>query len=1259
MRPEPRFTGTNRFQIIRQLGQGGMGVVYEALDRQRRMRVALKTLRRVEPHDLYQLKAEFRSLADLQHPNLVRLEELCCEEGDWFFTMELVHGTGFLSYVRGSAAGGESHDDPERVDRYLGDTLTGEERALASPAVGPSLRLPRHGQVTRRALQFDEDRLRGAMRQLVLAVSAIHEAGKLHRDIKPSNILVTTDDRVVLLDFGMVTGATPADQSQDGGMVGTVAYMAPEQAASQPVGPAADWYSVGVVLYQALCGQLPHEGSLLAILIGKQRHQPPPPGQLAPGVPRDLDELARDLLQRDPADRPNGDEVQARLGAATWSSRRRRSATMSRPLPFVGRGPELDRLQDAFDEILAGRHVSVLVTGESGVGKSALVRQFCDRLAASERNVLVLEGRCYEKESVPYKAFDGIVDALMRFILHLDTDQASALLPSDASHLGRLFPVLRRIPVVERLPDRQLIDPQQVRNRALAAFRDLLARVRQRMPLVLVIDDFQWADADSMALLGELLHAPPPMLLVMTARPARGATASDRDSTDGDGPVDALPASTWRVDLRTLAPHEAEELAERMIARAHGLGGVTPGDVAREAGGHPLFLLELVRHLELTGGEPGGDLHLDEALFARASRLPRDARSLLEVIAVAGEPVPQGQVAQAAGLEPGEAHGHLSLLRAASLVSSGAGGFDRIEAYHDRVREAMLEHMEADSRRAHHAAWARVLEATGEVPEALVRHLWAAGDGEGAAQRAVAAAGQAVKVLAFDQAARLYRIALDLGHPEKPQRRRLLVALGEALESGGRGREAAEAYLAAADGAEPSTRRTCQRRAAEQLLICGHIEQGLKVIEDLLGSVGTHLPRSASGALFTLLWERIRLRVRGFRWKERHENEIPPADLLRADIHRAVGVGLAMVDTVRGAAFQSRATRLTLRLGERKRICLALATEAGFVATSGDLAKVGRLVEPAAAIAASQSDPLLTAYMHAVRGVSTYLAGQFHRGYQECTRGLDVLIQQTVGTTFERNTLRYFQVASLMHMGQLTELRRLLADYLRDAWRRGDRYALTSLTRMVSHAWLTDDDPEAMRQRLSSTDWVPPAGVYHLQHFYDFRAATELDLYEGRIDPAGDGWRRPLWDLRRSGLMRIEIQRHETHWLLARLFLAQAAGGGGKRPLARAGRLARQLDRGRCPYTRSWAALVRAGVDSLRGRGPAAVGHLERARELAVANDQELVAACAAWRLGTRIEAAQGSSPSSAAGDWFARQGVANPERMCAVIAPGFRDRSV
>jgi serine/threonine protein kinase len=203
---EQRIGRDGRFELVRRIGEGGFGTVFEAIDRRYDCRVALKALRRDHAAAIMRFKQEFRSLADVAHPNLVRLYELFADGEVWFFTMELIEGTDFFSWVR---PGGE---EPP-ADRLASGIFVG--------------RAP-----------LDEERLRTALVQLARGLGALHAAGKVHRDIKPANIRVTPAGRVALLDFGLIAEAHPDDRSSFESVVGTAVYMAPEQANGSQARPA-------------------------------------------------------------------------------------------------------------------------------------------------------------------------------------------------------------------------------------------------------------------------------------------------------------------------------------------------------------------------------------------------------------------------------------------------------------------------------------------------------------------------------------------------------------------------------------------------------------------------------------------------------------------------------------------------------------------------------------------------------------------------------------------------------------------------------------------------------------------------------------------------------------------------------------------------------------------------------------------------------------------------------------------------------------
>ncbi len=327
--------------------------------------------------------------------------------------------------------------------------------------------------LARRSRPLQLIRLRRGLTQLVAAVASLHRAGLLHRDIKPSNIMVTAEERLVLLDFGLAAelGGDDAYLSIDANLVGTVAYMSPEQASVQRVTQASDCYSVGVVLYEALTGRVPFAGSALDILLAKREQDPPPPSVLVAEVPEDLNQLCVDLLQRNAEDRPTAEAILQRLTAAgveTYRATVAAAATIEKT-PLVGRDQHLATLQACYGEMGQGQAVLVFVHGNSGMGKSALLQEFCDRVRR-QAPAVVLSGRCYEQESVPFKALDSLIDSLCNYLRRLPRAEADVLMPRDIQALMRVFPVLGRVEAVYDAPRRSLegLDQQELRRRAVS-----------------------------------------------------------------------------------------------------------------------------------------------------------------------------------------------------------------------------------------------------------------------------------------------------------------------------------------------------------------------------------------------------------------------------------------------------------------------------------------------------------------------------------------------------------------------------------------------------------------------------------------------------------------------------------------------------------------------------------------------------------------------------------------------------------------------
>jgi tRNA A-37 threonylcarbamoyl transferase component Bud32 len=1210
------------YDVLGEVGRGGMGVVYRVRERQRGRIMALKTLQGMNPAALLRFKQEFRALAGVTHPNLVSLYELMCDRGQWLFTMEFVAGVDFLDYVRAGVA--------------------------------PS------GQLVR---------ARAALRQLAQGVAALHAAGRLHRDIKPRNVLVTPEGRVVLLDFGLAAELDQAGlhQSTEQHLLGTIAYMSPEQAAAQPVSPATDWYSVGVMLYEVLTGRLPLQGGALQLLQDKQTVDPPAPHELVPDVPEDLDRLCMELLRRHPAARPTGAEILRRLDWATPGDNAGWPRVVepvppprSRPL-FVGREGHLATLAEAFAAVRRGETVGVSVYGPSGAGKSALLQHFLDGLG-EHAEAVVLAGRCYEQESVPYKALDSLIDALSRYLGHLPMADAQALLPRDVLHLARVFPVLQRVQAVAKAPSRPVesADPHEARRRAAVALRELLARLGDRQPLVLFIDDLQWGDLDSAALLADLLRPPdPPVLLLLGAYRSEDVPVSPFLRAYLE-PQTGAAALVVRHDLvvDALTPGEAQDLAMTLIGRSDPDTRTQAEAIARESGGNPFFVYELVQHVRGQAGREGvvlSQVALDEVLWSRIVQLPEEARHLLEVVAAAGRPVRDADACRAAGVV--EERAALATLQSGRLIRTRRR---EIDTYHDRVRETMLAHLDPAALSDCHRCLAETLESGGATdPEVLAVHFQGAGQAERAGRYFAAAAAQAAQALAFEHAARLYRQALQLSSTDAQEERELRVRLADALANAGRGADAAREYLAAAASASIKEGLEFRRRAGLQYLVSGHVDDGIRALRPVLSAVGMRLATTPLRALLALLFRRTQLWLRGVGFRQRLPGQIPAADLERIDICWSVAVGLVIIDPIRSAPFSSRGLLLALKAGEPFRIARALAIEAALVASAGGWAQRRgvRLLKVAEDLARRLDEPYARGMVTMMTGCFEFLEGRWKTGLEHCDRAEKIFRDHCIGANWELDTAHTFSLWSLNFMGQVVELRGRWHQLVLEARTRGDLYALANLPYNMALVRLAAEDVGEARRELHEalSQWTQEG--YHIQHHNALLAQVQIELYSGNATAAWEQVTKNWPAFSRALLARVQCVRIQMRQMRAYSALAAAVTASNPKPLLHAAkRDARRFRSEQLPWADGLDRYIRAALAVQSGDDGAARRLLDQAITAFESINMGLYAAATRRRLGQMIGGAEGQALMAEADAWMARQTIRNPARMAAVFAPGFPD---
>ncbi|MBX3269783.1 MAG: protein kinase [Sandaracinaceae bacterium] len=870
----------HRYEDLGPLGEGGMGAVRRVRDAARQEIVAQKRIHVPDPAERLRFKREFRAIERLLHPNLVRLHELGEDAQGPYFTMELVEGVDLEAYCRGSPAGARHGTD------------------LLTTGVAPTLR-PRDSRVGRvdtppppahtpRALI---ERLAHALPQVLEALSFLHAHGIVHRDLKPPNVMVDARGTVKLLDFGIL--ATRDEPAEDARHVsGTIGFIAPELLRGEEPMPESDLYSLGATIFRLVSGRAVFEGILPRVMLAHLEHTPPRLDAVAPEAPAALADLCEALLAKAPEARPDLREVGARLGAAIGA----RAPVLAVPRPALvdlrGREAVLGALARSLDAALDGEGAARLLVlrGASGSGKSALAAHVVAG-AVRARGALVLRGRGRPNDRVPFNAIDGAVDQLRMALgrrpgLPADIGRAAAA-------AAAMFPVLG---------DLGAGGPATTRRAAFEAVERLFAYVACDGPLVVSIDDLQWADGDSLALLAHLLDA-------------------------------RAPGTAWVATLRTdVEPGEASELvARRSDVETCDVGPLAPDalaaiveEAAREAGATP-DAAAVARVVALSGGRPflaalgGRALGRDDSgalsplVGAAVAREPE----LLALVLLADGWSRLGELAALTGRRVGELDDAARELTAQGILRR-SGPFGRaaaLDVYHDALRAPLEEALPAEVRaRAHHRlADAIAAGALDAPPERLVGHLVGAGRLDEAGRAALRAAREAEDKLAFSLAADLYGAARAYGGGERDE---LARSEARALAQAGRYGEAAERWDELARGAHGTAAAYAALHAAHALMAGNRIDEGMDKLDRALAAVGDppigarDLPSYAAAVGFLV----------GAGTGPVRATPGAPAQLEKAECDARVATLVGFVDPLAGVRVLRRARRGFAAAGAAERV---------------------------------------------------------------------------------------------------------------------------------------------------------------------------------------------------------------------------------------------------------------------------------------------------------------------------------------------------
>jgi tetratricopeptide (TPR) repeat protein len=511
-------------------------------------------------------------------------------------------------------------------------------------------------------------------------------------------------------------------------------------------------------------------------------------------------------------------------------------------------------------------------------------------------------------------------------------------------------------------------------------------------------------------------------------------------------------------------------------------------------------------------------------------------------------------------------------------------------------------------------------------------------------------------------------MALELRTVEGSERRELWSSLGDALANAGQGTEAAKAYLTAAENAPVAERIELLRRAAEQFLITGHIDDGLEVMRSVLVAVGMKLAATPRRALLLFLLRRAFLRLRGLRFRERDSSDVPAEELIRIDACYTVVRGMGMVDTIRAGDFQTRHLLLALKCGDPFRLYRALAMEAIYSAGSGSRSRKRSvmLLQMEAALQEkirprpeTESFPYYDVPIkwHVTAGVIAYLEGRWKTGCEEFEEVSQILREQHVGHYFEVNFAQIYHMYCLYHLGELVELRRRIPEHLKEAQDRGDLWAETNLrTRYTYVVCYADDDPEGATDHLqyAMARWTQKG--FHLLHCSELFARAMISLYRGNGEDAWNVLEKTWPAMARSLALRIQVVLINAIDFRARSAVAAATsvqeGRKAENLLRAAERDAQLIERERAPWGDALALFIRASVAATRGDKDKAMSLLLNAESSLGSVDMSLRKMLTRRCRGLLTGGDEGLSLVQAADQWMLERGVKNPARM-ANLAPG------
>jgi predicted ATPase len=599
----------DQYEILEEIGSGGMGTVYRARDISLDRFVAIKVLSdgAAWKADAWsdQLKHEAQAAAKISSPNVVTIHQVSEDSDPPYIVMELVEGKN----------------------------LRQELRSRGSFAIPEVIRIAS---------------------QVCDALTAAHEANVLHKDIKPENIILSGSGIAKVMDFGIARLPRRGERMEEGsGPIGTAAYMSPEQVTGNPLDERTDLYSLGVVMYEMLTGRLPHEADTVEDLLDKKiREVAPLPSDIGFALPGRLESLVMKALENDPELRfSTAREMrQAILSCAPasfdFAAVRQPSPggviadTVTTGVDLVGRDGIVNQLADCLARAKIGAGTAAVLSGETGVGKTAILNELHALGEASD--FIVLRGRClYQDMPVPFYPYVSAIRALFESpssegISRSQRDEMKTLIEEGVTELRLFLPYLETVlnrSDAEREEDVQAAKGAPDPSRIFAALGRLLAQAAQYRPVLLTLDDFQWVDRSSLQLFHYLggRSGRSRIMLVAAYRPEdmqREPGGSTHPVIETISRMEA-EGKLVRIEVPRLSKSDTSELLRGALRNTR-FTEEFKSEIYDHTLGNPVFVLECLKSLREDGTIKWLDGHWQCVESIPHIRVPKRAKDAIE-----------------------------------------------------------------------------------------------------------------------------------------------------------------------------------------------------------------------------------------------------------------------------------------------------------------------------------------------------------------------------------------------------------------------------------------------------------------------------------------------------------------------------------------------------------------------------------------------------------------------------------------------------